>query len=549
MTTKEAWSAGEAGLWRDFNRCYAVVTGRDSRFDGQFVTAVRTTGIYCRPSCPALTPRPPNVRFYPTAAAAQRDGYRACRRCLPDAVPGSPEWDLRADLVGRAMRLIADGVVDREGVDGLARRVGYSSRQLGRVLTTELGAGPLALARAHRAHAARVLIQHSALPMADVAFGAGFSSVRQFNETIREVFGLPPSRLRAARAAGQTGRTPEPGQTPHGGVQLRLRLPVRLPFDADGLLGYLAARAVAGVEAVTTSASGDPASYARTLRLPHGVGSAHLEPATDHVRCALRLTDVRDLTSAVTRLRRLLDADADPVAIDAVLAADGVLAAAVGAAPGIRVPGTVDPAELLIRALLGQQISVAAARTAAGRLARELGTPLRWHAAGRDGRDGRDGGAAAAADNVDATANVGTTEPDLLFPSSEMIAEGGAGVLRGPRARTEAILTTAEQLATGRIDLHVGCDPDTLRAQLCEIPGIGRWTADYVTLRALGAPDVLPVTDRALRAGATTLGLSATATALTEHARRWRPWRSYAGMHLWRAHAATGRTTTKASAA
>jgi AraC family transcriptional regulator of adaptative response / DNA-3-methyladenine glycosylase II len=327
-------------LWRDAERCYRVVTARDPRFDGQFIMAVRTTGIYCRPSCPASTPKERNVRFFPTSAAAQANGFRACRRCLPDAVPGSPDWNVRADLAARAMRLISDGTVEREGVPGLARRLGYSERQLGRVLTAELGAGPLALARAHRAHSARLLIEMSGLPLTDVAFAAGFSSVRQFNETIREVFATTPSQLRAASL--RRGRAPGEGST-----RLSLRLPFRPPFDAAGLLRFFARHAVPGVEDVTDE------SYARTLRLAHGTGVVRLTPEAGHVRCDLLLADLRDLGSAVSRVRRLLDLDADPVAIARVLGADPALAPIVAAVPGIRVPGAVDGDELLLRALLG----------------------------------------------------------------------------------------------------------------------------------------------------------------------------------------------------
>lgn len=291
-------------IWLDTERCYRAVTARDQRFDGQFIMAVRTTGIYCRPSCPALTPKERNVRFYPTSAAAQAGGYRACRRCLPDAVPGSPDWNVRADLAARAMRLISDGLVEREGVPGLARRLGYSERQLGRVLTAELGAGPLALARAHRAHAARLLIEMSQLPLTDVAFAAGFSSVRQFNETIREVFATTPSQLRAVSV--RRGRRAEPSTA----TRLSLRLPFRAPFDARSVLRYHASRALPGIEAT----EGDTAltGYGRTLRLPHGPGAVWVHPRPDHVRCDLTLTDLRDLGSAVTRVRRLLDLDADP---------------------------------------------------------------------------------------------------------------------------------------------------------------------------------------------------------------------------------------------
>ncbi len=347
----------------DEDRCYRAVAARDARFDGHFITAVRTTGIYCRPSCPATTPKRGNVEFLPTAGAAQQRGYRACRRCLPDAVPGSPEWNVRADLAARAMRLIDDGVVERSGVPGLATSLGYSQRHLNRVLTAELGAGPLALARAHRAHTARLLIEATPLGMAEVAFAAGFASVRQFNDTVREVYGVPPSALRT-----EAGR--RRGAAPAAAGTLVLRLPYRPPFDADGLLAFFGARALPRVESIVDGV------YRRTMRLPQGPATVRLNPGPGHVVATLRLADPRDLGPAVARLRRLLDLDADPLAVDETLAADPALAGGVRAAPGTRLPGTVDGVETALRAVLGQQVSVAAARTAAGRLAAALGDPL-----------------------------------------------------------------------------------------------------------------------------------------------------------------------------
>ncbi|MFG1643657.1 DNA-3-methyladenine glycosylase 2 family protein [Amycolatopsis sp. NPDC049252] len=465
VTTTEA-----PGLWRDAERCYRVVTARDPRFDGQFIMAVRTTGIYCRPSCPASTPKVQNVRFYPTSAAAQANGFRACRRCLPDAVPGSPDWNLRADLAARAMRLISDGTVEREGVPGLARRLGYSERQLGRVLTAELGAGPLALARAHRAHSARLLIEMSGLPLTDVAFAAGFASVRQFNETIREVFATTPSQLRAASL--RRGRR----DADQGATRLSLRLPFRAPFDAAGLLRFFADRAVPGVENVTNG------SYARTLRLAHGTGVVRLTPEPDHVRCELHLADLRDLSSAVSRVRRLLDLDADPAAVTRVLGADPALAPVVAAVPGIRVPGSVDGEELLLRALLGRDVT------------------------------------AVLGDEVPAEAGV-----TRLFPTAARIATADLpGEVTG----------VATALAEGRLDVHVGRDAAELRAELLACPGITPWTADYVLMRVLGAPDVLLTGDAALGRGAAALGI----TDVADRARRWTPWCSYAGMYLWRAN-------------
>ncbi|GGS13770.1 AlkA N-terminal domain-containing protein [Actinokineospora fastidiosa] len=477
----------------DPDQRYRAVTARDARFDGQFITAVRTTGIYCRPSCPATTPKRHNVEFFPTAAAAQQAGYRACKRCLPDAVPGSPEWNLRADLAGRAMRLIADGAVEREGVPGLAARLGYSVRHLTRVLTAELGAGPLALARAHRAHQARVLIETTALSVSDVAFAAGFSSVRQFNDTIREVFATTPTALRAARR----------GDRPTSPGRVVLRLPVREPFDAEGVLAFLAARAVPGVEEATAE------GYARTLRLPHGTATARLRPMDGHVECALALTDMRDMGTAVARLRRLFDLDADPVAVDEVLAADPVLAPSVAATPGIRVPGSVDGAETLVRALLGQQVTVAAARTAARRLTTALGERL-----------------------PTADGNLTT-----LFPTAAAIAEHGASVLTGPARRIETIVTVCAAVASGELDLHVGAESMDLCVRLRSFPGIGPWTAGYVVMRLLGVSDTLLLQDVALRKGAAVLGLPSTPDGLDQYSQRWQPWRSYAGMHLWQASA------------
>jgi AraC family transcriptional regulator of adaptative response / DNA-3-methyladenine glycosylase II len=476
----------------DEEQGYRASASRDVRFDGQFILAVRTTGIYCRPSCPAIMPKRRNVVFFSTAAAAQQAGFRACRRCLPDSVPGSPEWNLRADLAGRAMRLISDGVVEREGVPGLARRLGYSDRHLTRVLTAELGAGPLALARAHRAHSARLLIETTALPLADIAFAAGFASVRQFNDTIRAVFATTPTGL---RTAAQRRATP----TPPGKVTLRL--PYREPLDYDGLLTFLAARSIPGVESIVDGA------YGRTMRLAHGVGTAWLTPTGSHIDCTLSLTDMRDLGSAVSRLRRLLDLDADPGAVGEVLGADPALEASVRKNPGLRLPGSVDGAEIVTRALIGQQITVAAARTALSTLADTLGEPL--------------------------------STPDgpltRLFPTPTAIAEQGATVLRGPRRRIDTILTVNAALASGELDVHVGADPDELSHTLQQFSGVGPWTAGYVLMRVLGAPDVLLTGDVAMRKGAANLGLPSTPEGLAEHGNQWRPWRSYAGLHLWSA--------------
>jgi len=491
-----------------FAERYRAMSSRDARFDGQFITGVHSTGIYCRPSCPAMTPKPGNVSFYLTAAAAHEAGLRACKRCLPDAVPGSPAWNIRDDLAARAMRLIGDGTVEREGVPGLANRLGYTPRHLTRVLVAEVGAGPLALARAHRAQTARVLLTSTDLSVTDIAFAAGFGSVRQFNDTIAAVYERTPSALRAGARLRAGG-----GPDPRTGSRISLLLPARAPFDGPGLLDFLGVRAIAGVEHAT------PAGYERTLRLPHGWAQLQLALAgtveAPAIACTARLSSLADLAPLVSRVRRLCDLDADAQAIDLALADDPTLAGSVHRTPGIRVPGSLDPEETLFRALLGQQVSVAAARTALGRLSAALGTTV---------------------DTVEPGTAPGHADgPHLLFPTAAAIAEHGRDVLRGPAARINTIIRVAEALAAGDLVLDVGESRDDLQARLTALPGIGAWTAGYVAMRVLGSPDILLTSDLALRQGAGRLGLPDTARDLTAHGSRWAPWRSYAGMHLWRA--------------
>ena len=479
----------------DDEQRWRAVQGQDPRFDGWFVLGVLTTGIYCRPSCPARTPHRHNARFHPSAAAAQASGLRACKRCRPDASPGTPAWDGRSDLAARAARLLTDGVVDREGVDGLARRLGYSRRQVERALSAELGAGPLALARAQRAQTARTLLETTELPIADVAFAAGFGSVRQFNDTVREVYAGTPSELRGQGRGAPAG-------------SIVLRLPNRSPLWPDSLLGHLAATAVPGVEEWRGGA------YRRTLRLPHGhgvVGLSHVPPdpasrtrSTGHISCRLTLTDLRDLAPAVARCRRLLDLDADPVAIDGVLAEDTALATLVAAAPGRRVPRTVDEQELALRAVLGQQVSTAAARTHAARLARVAGERI--------------------------------TDPEggltHLWPTADAVAAVDPEVLRLPRARRATVLRLARALADGEVDLDPGVDRDRARAQLHALPGIGPWTVETVAMRALGDPDAFLPGDLGVAVCARALGLGQ-GRALVARAARWAPYRAYAVQHLW----------------
>ena len=352
----------------DPERCYRAASSRDPRFDGWFIVAVTTTGVYCRPSCPARTPKRDNVRFFATAAAAQAAGFRSCKRCRPDAAPGSPEWNTRSDTVARAMRLIAEGVVDREGVTGLAGRLGYSARHLDRLLVAELGAGPLALARAQRAQAARTLIETTDLPFGEVAFGSGFGSLRQFNDTVRAVFASTPTALRKARKEARPSHPRDRHVREPGAITLRLAR--REPFAGADLLAFLGSRTVPGVEEVVGS------TYGRSLDLPGGPGTMHLTLLGPHVEATLRLHDVRDLQQAVAAARRLLDLDADPAAVDEHLEQDPDLGPLVRKTPGRRVPGAVAGHELAVKAVIGQQVSVAGARTVAGRLARSLGRPL-----------------------------------------------------------------------------------------------------------------------------------------------------------------------------
>jgi AraC family transcriptional regulator, regulatory protein of adaptative response / DNA-3-methyladenine glycosylase II len=477
-------------MLEDAERCVRAVQSKDARFDGWFFTAVVTTGVYCRPSCPVPPPKAMNMRFYPSAAAAQQAGFRACKRCRPDASPGSPQWNERADLVARAMRLIADGVVDRDGVPGLAAQLGYSVRQIQRQLLAELGAGPLALARAQRAQTARLLIETTSVPMGDVAFAAGFSSVRAFNDTVREVFGLTPSELRAR--VSRRSAPVAPGS-------LALRLPFRQPLCPDNLFGHLVATAVPGVEEWRDGA------YRRTMRLPNGYGIVALRPQPSHIDCLLTVTDLRDLASAIARCRRLLDLDADPVAVDNLLRDDRILTPLVAKAPGRRVPRTVDASEFAIRAVLGQQVSTAAARTHAARMVAAAGDPVPDPAGGLT----------------------------HVFPDVATLAALDPSSLAIPGARRTTLVTLAGALASGQIDLGAGSDWARARAGLTQVPGVGPWTVETIAMRALGDPDAFVATDLGIRQAAGHLGLPGTPAALTGHATAWRPWRAYAVQYLW----------------
>ena len=481
-----------ARLVDDPEQCYRFMRSRDTRFDGQFYVGVTSTGVYCRPSCPARLPRFENCRFYPSAAAALGAGFRACKRCRPQVSPGSPEWVQRADLVARAMRLIADGVVDRGGVGALAARLGYSTRQVQRALTDELGAGPLALARAQRAQAARTLLESTSLPTSSVAFASGFDSIRQFNDTLLQVFASTPSELRrrARQGAGTAAST------------VSLRLAVRTPFSVEGLFGHLVATAVPGLEEWRDHA------YHRSMLLDHGPAVVSLRPGADHVRAVLRLTDHRDLVSAVARCRWLLDLDADPVAIDAALAEDPLLRTAVAAQPGRRVPRCVDGNELALRIVLGQQVSTRAAQTLTKRLVADAGAPL-----------------------PDPLIEPGSTVT-RTFPTAAAVAKLDPETLAMPRRRAATLIALATAMVRGDLDLSPGAPRTDAVGALARLPGIGPWTTASVAMRALGDPDAFPATDLGVLEAARQLGLGS-AKDLVRHSARWRPWRSYATQVLW----------------
>lgn len=503
---------GEPG----FSERYRAISSRDERFDGQFYTAVTSTRIYCRPSCPARTPQESNVVFYRTSAAAHTDGFRACRRCYPEASPGSPEWNLRADTASRAMKLIDDGVVDREGVGGVADRLGYTSRHVNRILTQQLGCGTLALARAKRAQTARTLLIHTSLKVTDIAYAAGFSSVRQCNDTVRDVFHTTPTGLRASRRARPSGESPAPqsrGALPPDAanrpvqdapVRLCVTLPVRAPYDARGVWEFFAARALRGTEHCSRLPAG-ALRCARTLHLPSGPGACDVtftpSGSTWTVRAELELTALADVSAALTRVRRLFDLDADPAAIDHVLTHAPITAGPAQRHPGIRVPGAVDPTEIIVRAIVGQQISVRAAVTHLSRLIERFGAQY-----------------TSAFDGL-----------DRLFPTAHDLARGIPPAVAGqadpgrplrlPARSVNTVRRVCADLAAGALVAGPECAPEELSQALSAYAGVGTWTARYVVMRLLGDPDVWLEGDMYLR------GLDSTQCS---------PWRSYACALSWR---------------
>ena len=479
----------------DHEACYRAVQARDARFDGRFCTAVVTTGIYCRPSCPARTPKTGNVRFYACAAAAEEAGFRACKRCRPESAPGDPAWDRRADLVGRAVRLIADGAAADGGVPGLARRLSVSERHLRRLFVEELGAGPLQVAATRRLALARLLLDQTELPVTEVAFAAGFASIRRFNAAMVAAFGSAPSVLRERRRAPSDG----------DGRPLRLRLPARLPFAGDAVLSFLASHSTPGVEEVADG------TYRRTV----DGGRLAATPDATGLTVELSVDDVRRVGPTVGAARRLFDLDCDPGAVADVLGADPLLRPALAATPGIRLPGATDGFETAVRTILGQQVSVAGATTLAGRLVRACGSAIDEPVGGLTHR----------------------------FPAPAAVAEADLSAIGLPRSRVASVRALAAAVADGRLDLSPAADRDAATALLLSLPGVGPWTTALVAARVLGDPDALPASDLALRRAA---GLDT--RALTARADAWRPWRSYATFALWaRAAPQSGNTGARAA--
>ena len=492
---------------------YLAVRSRDARFDGWFFVAITSTGIYCRPSCPSPPARPARMRFFPTAAAAQRAGFRACKRCVPDATPGSPEWDRRADVVGRAMRLIADGVVDRDGVPGLARRLGYSDRHLNRLLIAEVGAGPLALARAQRAQTARILLETTELRAAEIAFAAGFSSVRQFNETTREVFALAPMELRARSAAR---RSPHAAHRDDDMGRARNRSRSNSPTGHHFRLPRSSDSSPHGPCPVSRRATGNATAGRCLCR----TGPASPRSALSRVPRATCDASSASTTSATSPPRSV---GCDGCSISTLTrspsprpsAVDEVLGRSVASLPGLRTPGHVDGDELAFRAVLGQQVSVAGARTIAGRLAAEHGRRL--------------GGSGSLR---------------TLFPGAEVLAALEPDQLPMPASRAEAMLRLASVLASGDVTLDAGADRDVVAARLLAIPGIGPWTVAYIRMRALGDPDAFLPSDLGVRRALEARGLPGDPRSAASMAESWRPWRSYALQYLWSGPMTRGLETT-----
>jgi AraC family transcriptional regulator of adaptative response / DNA-3-methyladenine glycosylase II len=478
----------------DDDACYRALSTRDARFDGRLFVGVRTTGIYCRPICPARTPKRENVRFFPSAAAAQEAGFRPCLRCRPETSPDLGAWRGASNTVSRALALIEAGALDDGDVDELANRLGVGERQLRRLFKKHLGASPIAVAQTRRVLLAKQLIQETRLPMAEVAMAAGFGSIRRFNETFQQLYDRPPGRLR--RLGG-------PDETASHGEAVRLTLAYQPPYDWDAMLAFLAARAIPGVESVERGA------YRRTLAIGEAAGRIEVAPAPkNRLAVSVRVAKISALPAIIARVRRVFDLAADPVAIASHLSQDAALAPLVEARPGLRVPGAWDGFELAIRAILGQQITVVAARGLAAKLVAAHGEPLPSDLIGE-----------------------GLTH---LFPAPQRLADANFAALGMPKARADALAAmTRAALADPMIFGARRSLVDAIAA-LKALPGVGEWTAQYIAMRELREPDAFPAADVGLmRALADEGGRRPSPAELLVRAEAWRPWRAYAALHLW----------------
>ncbi|HEY1614702.1 MAG TPA: AlkA N-terminal domain-containing protein [Rhizomicrobium sp.] len=473
--------------------CYRALGVRDRRFDGRLFVAVRTTGIYCRPICPARTPKKENCTFYPSAAAAQAAGFRPCLRCRPEISPDAAAWRGTSNTVSRALSLIAEGALDEGDIAGLGDRLGMGERQLRRLFEQHLGVPPIAVAQTRRVLFAKQLIQETSLPMVEIAQAAGFGSVRRFNDAFRKLYGRAPSDLRIRKTAADTS-------------SVTLRLGYRPPYDWDAMLAFLAGRAIAGVELV----EGD--RYRRTIAIDGAVGSVEVAPGDNYLVATIRLPQVGGLLSVVARLRRLFDLDADVEAIGAHLAGDLALAPLIARRPGLRSPGAWDPFELAIRAVLGQQITVTGARTLAGRLVHLAGTPIAPDTSGH---------------------------PALthVFPTPSQVAAADFTGFGMPQARIATLQALAHAAAADEELFESHGAPDAVIARLLGLPGFGAWTVQYWALRALRDSDAFPAGDVGLQRSPAVAseGARLSAKSLLERAEAWRPWRAYAAQHLWTA--------------
>jgi AraC family transcriptional regulator of adaptative response / DNA-3-methyladenine glycosylase II len=488
----------------DASACYRALQTRDARFDGRFFVAVRTTGVYCRPVCPARTPRRENCIFVACAAAAQEAGFRPCLRCRPEASPGTPAWQGTSATVSRALRLIAEGALDDAPVEDLALRLGVGARHLRRLFLEHLGATPVAVAQTRRLLFAKKLIDETRLPMSEVAFASGFASIRRFNDAVRKTWDKTPRQLRHRRGAA---RISERDAAPEPRPALELRLSFRPPFDWDALVAFLATRAIPGVEVVT------PRRWSRSVRLGDATGVVEVAPVPgeSQLEARLRVSGPTPLIRVSDRLRRVFDLSADPERISAALSSDPVLRPRLRAHPGLRVPGAWDGFELAVRAILGQQVSVRGATTLAGRIALVYGEKI----------------------PEGASSSASGPSPSRLFPSAAALTEIDAAAVGLTRARTGAIEALARAVCSGELDLDVSSGLEDSVARLCALPGIGEWTAHYVAMRALCEPDAFPASDLGLRKALGTEASPASARALEARAERWRPWRAYAALHLW----------------